>query len=56
VTVSKLRTENSAPNASAAWTIEDHLAALYSRITHMKVVDQHLGQLPEATLKIFKCL
>ncbi|KAK1632697.1 hypothetical protein QYE76_007012 [Lolium multiflorum] len=55
-TVSKLRTENLAPDASAPWTTEDHLAALYSRITHMRVVDRHLSELPEAALKIFKCL
>ena len=50
VTVAKLRTENSVPDADAPWTVEDHLAALYSRITHMRVVDQQLGQLPEAAL------
>jgi hypothetical protein len=56
VTVAKLRTENSVPDANAPWTVEDHLAALYSRITHMKVVDRHLSQLPEAALRIFKCI
>ncbi|KAM0829463.1 hypothetical protein ACQ4PT_066867 [Festuca glaucescens] len=50
VTVAKLRTENLVPNADAPWTVEDHLAALYSRITHMRVVDRQLGQLPEAAL------
>ena len=55
VTVAKLRTENSVPDADAPWTVEDHLAALYSRITHMKVVDRQLGQLPDAALQVFKC-
>ncbi|KAM0851442.1 hypothetical protein ACQ4PT_052421 [Festuca glaucescens] len=55
VTVAKIRTENSVPDADAPWTVEDHLAALYSRITHMRVVDRQLGQLPEAALQVFKC-
>ena len=56
MTVAKLRTENSVPEADAPWTAEDHLAALYSRITHMRVVDRQLVQLPEAALQVFKCL
>ncbi|KAM0880544.1 hypothetical protein ACQ4PT_033494 [Festuca glaucescens] len=56
VTVSKLRTESSVSDADTPWTAEDHLAALYSRITHMKVVDRQLVQLPEAALQVFKCL
>ncbi|KAM0920942.1 hypothetical protein ACQ4PT_007177 [Festuca glaucescens] len=50
VTVSKLRAESSASDADTPWTAEDHLAALYSRITHMRVVDRQLVQLPEAAL------
>jgi hypothetical protein len=56
ITVSKLRIENSVADTSAPWTIEDHLAALYSRISHMRVVDRHLGELPVDALKVFKCL
>ncbi|KAM0920905.1 hypothetical protein ACQ4PT_007153 [Festuca glaucescens] len=56
VTVSKLRAESSASDADTPWTAEDHLAALYSRITHMRIVDRHLVQLPEAALQVFKCL
>jgi hypothetical protein len=56
VTVAKLRTENSVPEADAPWTVEDHLAALYTRISHMRVVDRYLGELPVAALKIFKRL
>ncbi|KAM0871532.1 hypothetical protein ACQ4PT_039337 [Festuca glaucescens] len=56
VTVSKLRTESSASDADTPWTAEDHLAALYSRITHMRIVDRQLVQLPEAALQVFKCL
>ncbi|KAM0924580.1 hypothetical protein ACQ4PT_004566 [Festuca glaucescens] len=56
VTVSKLRAESSASDADAPWTAEDHLAALYSRITHMRVVDRQLVQLPEAALQVFKRL
>ena len=56
MTVAKLRTENSVPKADAVWTAEDHLPALYSRISHMRVVDRHLGELPAAAVKIFKRL
>jgi hypothetical protein len=54
--VTKLRAENSVPDPDAPWTAEDHLTALYSRITHMRVVDRHLSELPVGALKIFKCL
>ncbi|KAM0890878.1 hypothetical protein ACQ4PT_026770 [Festuca glaucescens] len=55
-TVSKIRTENSVSDAETAWTAEDHLAALYSRITHMRIVERQLVQLPEAAVQIFKRL
>jgi hypothetical protein len=54
--VTKLRVENSVPDADAPWNAYDHLVALHSRITHMRVVDRHLSELPEAALKMFKCL
>ncbi|KAM0921681.1 hypothetical protein ACQ4PT_006640 [Festuca glaucescens] len=56
VTVAKLRTETPVSDADTPWTAEDHLAALYSRITHMRIVDRQLVQLPEAALQVFKCL
>jgi hypothetical protein len=56
LTISKMRTDNSVADVSAPWGIEDHLAALHSRISHMRVVDRHLGELPVAALKIFKFL
>ncbi|KAM0834183.1 hypothetical protein ACQ4PT_063779 [Festuca glaucescens] len=56
VTASKLQAESSASDADTPWTAEGHLAALYSRITHMRVVDRQLVQLPEAALQVFKRL
>ncbi|KAM0917053.1 hypothetical protein ACQ4PT_009790 [Festuca glaucescens] len=55
-TVAKARIEDSVPDANAPWTTKDHLAALYSRISHMRIVDRHLSQLPDAAIKALKCL
>jgi hypothetical protein len=50
-TVTKLPVKNLVPDADAPWTARDHLAVMYSRITHMRVIDRHLSELPEAALK-----
>ncbi|KAM0875835.1 hypothetical protein ACQ4PT_036557 [Festuca glaucescens] len=55
-TVAKARIEDSVPDANAPWTTKDRLAALYSRISHMRIVDRHLAQLPDAAIKALKCL
>jgi hypothetical protein len=52
----ELRTEQGAADPEAAWSAYDHLVALYARITHMKVVDRHLGDFPEVALQVFKFL
>ena len=54
-TIAKARADDSV-DANAPWTSKDHLAALYSRISHMRVVDRHLAQLPAAAIVAFKCL
>ncbi|KAM0931747.1 hypothetical protein ACQ4PT_000057 [Festuca glaucescens] len=54
-TVAKVRADDSV-DANAPWTSKDHLAALYSHISHMRVVDRHLAQLPAAAIVAFKCL
>ncbi|KAK1660620.1 hypothetical protein QYE76_048779 [Lolium multiflorum] len=54
--VAKVRVENPASDASPPWTTEDYLTALSSRITHMKIIDRHLPHLPDAAIKVFKCL
>ncbi|KAM0889398.1 hypothetical protein ACQ4PT_027716 [Festuca glaucescens] len=54
-TVAKARADDSV-DANAPWTSKDHLAAMYSRISHMRVVDRHLAQLPTAAIVAFKCL
>nr|XP_051201858.1 uncharacterized protein LOC127315405 [Lolium perenne] len=54
--VTKLWAENLVPDADAPWNSYDHLVALHSWVTYMSVVDHHLSELPEAALKIFKCL
>jgi hypothetical protein len=52
--VTKLRAENTVPDPDVPWNAYDHLIALHARITHMRVVDRHLNELPKAALKIFK--
>ncbi|KAM0872714.1 hypothetical protein ACQ4PT_038531 [Festuca glaucescens] len=54
-TIAKARADNSV-DANAPWTSKDRLAALYSRISHMQIVDRHLAQLPAAAIVAFKCL
>jgi hypothetical protein len=56
VSITKLRAENAVLDPGAPWNAYDHLVELYSRITHMRVVDRHLSELPKAALKIFKRL
>jgi hypothetical protein len=48
--VTKLRAENNVANPEAPWNAYDHLVALFARITHMRVVDRHLNELPEVAL------
>ncbi|KAM0890754.1 hypothetical protein ACQ4PT_026841 [Festuca glaucescens] len=55
-TVAKARIEDSVPDANAPWTTKGRLATLYSRISHMRIVDRHLAQLPDAAIKALKCL
>ncbi|KAM0824288.1 hypothetical protein ACQ4PT_070297 [Festuca glaucescens] len=55
-TVAKARVEDLVPDANAPWTTKDRLVALYSRISHMRIVDRHLAQLPDAAIKALKCL
>jgi hypothetical protein len=40
----------------APWNAYDHLAALAARISHMRVVERHLVDLPEVAIQIFKVL
>jgi hypothetical protein len=43
-------------NPDAPWDAYDHLVALAARISHMRAVDRHLGELPERAIQIFKVL
>ncbi|KAK1649645.1 hypothetical protein QYE76_067450 [Lolium multiflorum] len=52
--VMELRAEQGVADSEAVWNAYDHLVALSARITHMKVVDRHLGNVPEAALRVFK--
>ncbi|KAM0853425.1 hypothetical protein ACQ4PT_051078 [Festuca glaucescens] len=54
-TVAKARA-NESIDANAPWTTKDRLAALYSRISHMRIIDRHLAHLPDAATKALKCL
>ncbi|KAM0888481.1 hypothetical protein ACQ4PT_028309 [Festuca glaucescens] len=54
-TVAKARADDSV-DANAPWTSRDRLAALYSRISHMRIIDRHLAHLPDAATKALKCL
>ncbi|KAK1664990.1 hypothetical protein QYE76_053149 [Lolium multiflorum] len=54
--VTQLRAENAVSDPGAPWNAYDHLAALHARITHMRVIDRHLGEVPEVALQVFKFL
>lgn len=54
--VTELRAENAVSDPDAPWNAYDHLVALHARITHMKVVDRHLVDVPEVALQVFKFL
>ncbi|KAM0852058.1 hypothetical protein ACQ4PT_052018 [Festuca glaucescens] len=54
-TVAKARADDSV-DANAPWTSKDRLGALYSRISHMRIVDRHLAHLPDAATKALKSL
>jgi hypothetical protein len=52
----ELRAENPTRDPEAPWNAYDHLVALYARLSHMKVVDRHLRDVPEVALQVFKFL
>jgi hypothetical protein len=52
----ELRAENSTRDPEAPWNAYDHLVALYARLSHMKVVDQHLRDVPKGAFQVFKFL
>jgi hypothetical protein len=54
--VMERRIEQSLSNPDAPWDPYDHLVALAARISHMRAVDRHLGELPERAIQIFKVL
>jgi hypothetical protein len=53
--VAKSRVEE-VVDANAPWTTKDRLVAMFSRISHMRVVDRTVAQLPEAAIAAFKSL
>jgi hypothetical protein len=53
--VAKSRVEE-VVDADLPWTTKDRLAALFSRISHICVVDRTLAQLSEAAIVAFKSL
>jgi hypothetical protein len=52
----ELRAEHTISNPDAPWNAYDHLVALHARISHMKVVDRHLVDLPEVAMQFFNVL
>jgi hypothetical protein len=52
----ELRAEHAVSDPDAPWNAYDHLVALHARVSHMKAVDQHLGDVPEVAMQVFKFL
>jgi hypothetical protein len=44
------------PNLDVPWDGYDYLVALSARVQHMRSVDQHLADLPDVAIQIFKVL
>nr|XP_051210782.1 uncharacterized protein LOC127328206 [Lolium perenne] len=54
--VTERRAEQALSNPDAPWDAYDHLVALAARISHMRAVDQHLVELPDRAMQIFRVL
>ncbi|KAK1686025.1 hypothetical protein QYE76_046873 [Lolium multiflorum] len=54
--VMELRAEHAVSDPDAPWNAYDHLVALHARVSHMKAVDRHLGDVPEVAMQVFKFL
>ena len=52
----ELRAGNPTGDPEAPWSTHEHLAALHARLSHMKVIDRHLRDVPEVAFQIFKFL
>jgi hypothetical protein len=47
---------NPTRDPEAPWNAHEHLVALHARLSHMKAIDRHLGDVPEVAIQIFKLL
>nr|XP_051209479.1 uncharacterized protein LOC127326734 [Lolium perenne] len=54
--IMELRAGNPTGDAEAPWNTHEHLVALHARLSHMKVIDRHLRDVPEVAFQIFKFL
>jgi hypothetical protein len=54
--VTEHRAKQTLPSPDAPWDGYDYLVALSARIQHMRSVDRHMNDLPDAPLQIFKVL
>jgi hypothetical protein len=45
--IMELRAGNATSDPEAPWSIPEHLAALHAQLSHMKVIDRHLRNVPE---------
>jgi hypothetical protein len=52
----EMQAKNAVSNPDAPWNAYDHLTALHARLSHMKAIDRHLGEVPEVAIQIFKLL
>jgi hypothetical protein len=52
----EMQAKNAVSNPDAPWNAYDHLIALHARLSHMKAIDRHLGEVPEVAIQIFKLL
>jgi hypothetical protein len=54
--IMELRAGNATSDPEAPWSIPEHLAALHAQLSHMKVIDRHLRDVPEVAFQVFKFL
>ncbi|KAK1603849.1 hypothetical protein QYE76_027522 [Lolium multiflorum] len=54
--VTEHRAKQTLPSLDAPWDGYDYLVALSARIQHMRSIDRHMNDLPDAALQIFKVM
>jgi hypothetical protein len=52
--VTEHRAQQTLPSPDAPWDGYDYLVALSARIQHMRSVDRHLADLPDAAIQVLR--